>query len=847
MNSDAASNSPGEPQPSDAALEELVASLRRDNEQLRAERDLLRAVIDQIPFPIWLRDTQDRLLLNNAADAALMGAADPLQLLGTTDADLYAPELVAIYGALKRRILETGQPALGIEQPFVASGGTPRWLATSQLPLRNTSGQIVGILGVAQDITERKLASQALERWVQELAALHETALEVSAQLDLSQLLHTIVRRAVSLAGLPMGALYLMQPDGETLKLVAVYNLPDDFLGLTQRLGEGLAGQVAQSGRAMSVPDYRVWEARLPKFVSRAARRVLVVPMKVRERVIGVLDVGDDRMTGDFSPEEIRVIELFAAQAAIAVENAHLYAQAQAEIAKRAEVEAQLSANRLFLRNVLDTIRDGILVLDPELNIVSLNHIMVERHGRGQPLEGRKCYEALHGLSRPCPICATRQALASGKPEVAVVERDEPGNRGWFELHAFPMFDTAGQLTGIVEHARDITTRHQAEQALQQYAERLAILRQADQAILAAESPQAIFEAITGYVMHLLPCQLVNLVMFDAEGGPPTVLVCRAPGQVETCEAPPATWRPLQASAQQESLVVADLRALDRLSPLDQLMQAQGMRSHIQVALTTQQGTIGYLGVAALRANAFTDEHLALLTEVSTSLAIAIRQAQLYERVQRDARIKATLLAEVNHRVRNNLAAIVGLLHIERRTRQVTDVAAFDQVMNDLIRRVEGLSTAHQLLTTSGWTPIHFEQLARLVVHGGLRALPPGKEVNVEISLPPAEVHPDQAHNLALVLSELTLNALKYALGDRQQLNLSLRGWLEQGILEFEFGDDGPGYPHEVLQTGRQSVGLSLIRNLVCQALRGEVRLANDGGARTLIRFPLRRPESGHG
>lgn len=859
MSSERVSGSPDEPQPTDVELRDLLAGLRRDNEQLRAEltrleqslaaltaeRDLLRAVIDQVPYPIWLRDTQDRLLLSNAADAALVGAADPQQLLGTTDTDLFSPELAAAYGALKRRILETGQPALEVEQPFVPPGGAPRWLATNQLPLRDASGQIVGILGVAHDITERKLARQALERRLQELAALHETALEVSAQLDLSQLLHTIVRRAVSLAGLPMGTLYLMQPDGETLKIVAVHNLPDDFLGLTQRLGEGLAGRVAQSGQAMSVPDYRVWEGRVPKFAARPARRVLVVPMKVRGRVVGVLDVGDDRMVGDFSPEEIRVIELFAAQAAIAVENAHLYAQAQAEIARRAEAEAELSANRLFLSNVLDAIGDGILVLDPELNIVSLNRIMEERHGRGRSLLGRKCYEALHGLEQPCLICATRQALVSGRPEVVVVERGEPGNRGWYELHAFPMFDDAGRLTGIVEHVRDVTARQQAEQALQQYAERLAVLRQVDQAILAAQSPPAIFEAITGHLMHLLPCQLVSLVMFDPEGGPPALLVCRAPGHVERCEAPFVTW-PTGESGQQEPIVVADIGALDHPSPLDQLLQAQGMRSHLQVALTTQKGAIGYLGVAAAQADAFTAEHLALLAEVSASLAIAIHQAQLYERVQREAHIRATLLDEVNHRVRNNLAAMIGLLHLERRTRQVTDAAAFDEVMNELIRRVEGLSAAHQLLTASGWAPVPFEELARLVVYNGLRMLPPDRAANLEVNLPPVEVRPDQAHNLALVLSELTLNALKYAFGDRPQLNLTLRGRLEHGVFEFEFGDDGPGYPHEVLRAGRESVGLNLIRNLVRQALRGEVRLANDGGARTLIRFPLRQPENAH-
>jgi two-component sensor histidine kinase len=95
----------------------------------------------------------------------------------------------------------------------------------------------------------------------------------------------------------------------------------------------------------------------------------------------------------------------------------------------------------------------------------------------------------------------------------------------------------------------------------------------------------------------------------------------------------------------------------------------------------------------------------------------------------------------------------------------------------------------------------------------------------------------DQAHNLALVVNELATNTVKYALQERDTGHITVRIALEDDTVLFEFRDDGPGYPEEVLQLERPTVGLDLIQKIVYRGLRGELSLHNDHGAVAVIQF----------
>lgn len=192
---------------------------------------------------------------------------------------------------------------------------------------------------------ERRATEQSLERRLAELGELYQTSLEITGQEAVPDLLQSIVARAARLCHSTMGGLYLTQPDGQSLELVVSHHLPGNLIGQVLRIGEGLSGRVLQTGQALSVENYRDWWGRSPAFDGVPLGRMLAVPLKVGGRVIGVINVEDER-PGRFTPEEVSLVSLFADQAAIAVHTARLLEEVRRRAAYLEAITSVASALR---------------------------------------------------------------------------------------------------------------------------------------------------------------------------------------------------------------------------------------------------------------------------------------------------------------------------------------------------------------------------------------------------------------------------------------------------------------------------------------------------------------------
>jgi two-component sensor histidine kinase len=204
---------------------------------------------------------------------------------------------------------------------------------------------------------------------------------------------------------------------------------------------------------------------------------------------------------------------------------------------------------------------------------------------------------------------------------------------------------------------------------------------------------------------------------------------------------------------------------------------------------------------------------------------------RLYEQTQRDADTKTELLKEVNHRVRNNLVAIVGLLLAEQRHAPEQGRPFVKKALDSVANRIHGMIEVHQLLSDSEWAPMRLSELASRVITAVFSILPTGRRAVIEVLPSPIEVSPRQAANLALVINELATNTHKYALQKRKKAHIAVRIHGEDGGMVLEYRDDGPGYPEDVLRLERQGVGLYLLKQLVTGTLRGTLQLANADGA----------------
>ena len=198
-----------------------------------------------------------------------------------------------------------------------------------------------------------------------------------------------------------------------------------------------------------------------------------------------------------------------------------------------------------------------------------------------------------------------------------------------------------------------------------------------------------------------------------------------------------------------------------------------------------------------------------------------------------------TLLREVNHRVKNNLSALIAMLHLEEERATSTGNTAFVGTINDLISRIQGLATLHSLLSSQNWQPIDVRILCEQMFIAAVHGLVENHKVKLTVQSPSIKINSNQAHHLTLVLNELATNYYKYGYDKSKTGELQVIISNEAEKLKFLIKDNGPGYPQSMVdgdfkQTG---IGFDLIRGIVTRSLEGEIAIRNENGAVTEISF----------
>ena len=268
------------------------------------------------------------------------------EMIGQPIARLIPPDLADDLPMIMAR-LRRGERIEHYETQRLAKDGTRIDVALTISPLRDHTGQIIGASKIARDITARKQAEVELERRRQETALLAELAQGLNASLELETVLQRIVSGAQALCGSERVLLALREPGTDTL--VGRYEVgapPMASTGLRIAPGQGLGGQVLRTGRPWRTADYAT-DPRFSKDYLAGARAeghlaVLAVPIWMAARVEGLL-YASNPASRPFTDRDEAILVRLAAHAAVALQNAHLYQQTQAELAARRTAEAALA------------------------------------------------------------------------------------------------------------------------------------------------------------------------------------------------------------------------------------------------------------------------------------------------------------------------------------------------------------------------------------------------------------------------------------------------------------------------------------------------------------------------
>ena len=146
-----------------ASFSQMLDGIQQRDLALRDdEHNMLRALIDNIPDFMYVKDVKSRFVVANSYLAHVVGVETPQELLGKTDFDFYPPELANAFYEDEQNVIRSGQPLCNREEKGVDGAGNETHILTTKVPVRNSKGLVIGIAGIGRDISDRKKMEDAL-------------------------------------------------------------------------------------------------------------------------------------------------------------------------------------------------------------------------------------------------------------------------------------------------------------------------------------------------------------------------------------------------------------------------------------------------------------------------------------------------------------------------------------------------------------------------------------------------------------------------------------------------------------------------------------------------------------
>jgi DNA-binding CsgD family transcriptional regulator/putative methionine-R-sulfoxide reductase with GAF domain len=255
------------------------------------------------------------------------------------------------------------------EVEFKRKDGSPIWIELNTRVATTDNGTVI-YEGTAEDITERKQAERTIRQHNAYLSALNETTLGLMRRLDLDELLEAIVSRVAFLVGTEDGYVYLCDDENDYIEMRVGLGVQKSYEGLRLKPGEGLAGNVWETGEPQIVNDYRAWNNRLHETRFDDIRASVGIPLKSESAVSGVIGLSYFKGNKKFTEQEASILTQFAELASIALDNARLYSnlnQAKEELEQRVEnrtVELRISNEQLEIQKKnLEEVNTALRVL----------------------------------------------------------------------------------------------------------------------------------------------------------------------------------------------------------------------------------------------------------------------------------------------------------------------------------------------------------------------------------------------------------------------------------------------------------------------------------------------------
>jgi PAS domain S-box-containing protein len=592
---------------------------------------ILQAVIESIPARVFWKDLTLCYRGCSTWFVHEFGLSGSHEIIGRDDHAMGWHALAERYQVDDRRVIESGEPLRDFIEPFVTADGEARWLRTSKVPLRLPEGEVFGVLGIIEDITDQQRA-EAL----------------VATQRDLARIIATVattesawprcLELALRVSGLDSGGFYLFDAHEQALELIYHQGLSDAFVGASARFpADTPHGRMVRAGQTLYLSARM---SQTPQVMQREGITcIAVIPIHHRGRAVGCLNLASHTLSEvpDYARQALETISAEIGSIVIYLRTA-----------------SALRASEELYRSLVDSQESAIETLDRDGVYHFINQTGAALLSRSpQEVVGKQLHDFAQPDAAAQQLALIQDVIATGQGVVVEWQHQTTGGNVWYRTSIQPIRNAAGAPTQAMVNALDITERKQAELALAtqlRYAEALA---RCSQILLVEGADVPAWEPVVQQALATLRvvvgCTRLALWLTPAPGEG-----MRMPGLViadQHPDAPPYQDLPLQAPdvppALRDVILRGDLLAgtLDELFPSPSSVHTHfahnGIRSLAMIGAQISGAWRGHLIASdAAESRAWSEPAIQLLRtglemitafihQGETAMALRTREAQL--------------------------------------------------------------------------------------------------------------------------------------------------------------------------------------------------------------------------
>jgi len=694
--------------------------------------------------------------------------------------------------------------------------------------------------------------------------SISELGFALSSALSLDELLDLICRSAMELGRAEDCVVFLQDGDNQEFRARAVSRAELEVPGkLASRTRE-----LAEQARAQP-PGKAVWRTGRGLGVSirdAGYGSVLAVPLSIRGDPIGALILlsSEARPVGAVQRE---FMNTFAAQAAITIENIQLIEDMQRRLLEMADltwVSTRITST-MDIEKIAATVADAV---SKALDLPRAALLLVNEDGEYAPVpQGQRGIGAANADRLPSSGHLAHDALSLGVPQ-SVTDSTGEGHEAdvlvkWLGVRSLlcvPMVAQQG-LRGVLvvgdERPRDFPSHavallsayaNQTALALQsamlyqdvvRHLHQLENLFEVSRTLASSLELTETLERVLDAAADLLEAPVATLFLKDVEADELAIKAARG------LEPDHDFYRPLKvgeglagrAAQSGKALSSADVRKDGRFVHRAHAREG-GLKAGIAAPLITRGRTVGVINLYRRSDQEFDEEDERLVMALAHSAAVAIENARLYEETQERAQFLTAMVSEINHRVRNTLQAVAGLLRMEMEHKPPRTM---QEVLRRGIARLQSVAVVHDMLQARDLRFVDIKQATRRIVQITSQTAEPDSEIETRVTGARVMLPSQQAANVAMILSELIDNAVRHGLaesdGGRILVSLADAG----GNVVLEVKDSGVGLPSGFDLQKDAGLGLKVVRGLIEDELGGCLDVESDKGVTVRVKFPKHR------